>query len=811
MRLQFELDPAIIHHIIYSQAGSIGKAVIELIMNSVDASAKTVVLSMSREGFTCKDDGEGFATREDVLRYFGRFGTPHQEGDATYGRFRLGKGQIMAHASTVWKSRDWMMVVDTRETGYSYDLENLEVGQRVSGCDVTGIWYEPLSDTELSSAVQEIRDLVRYTPVSVELNGRVITRDPLAEKWDFEDEYAWYRAKVEGAVSIYNQGVLVRRDPAQTWGAGGLIVSKKAIALNVSRTEILRKTCPVWKPIAAQFAKMAREISAQLGEHRKTEARREKAAHDLLAGDADMLNIFGKEEVITLLPGKRHMSMYNFLELNGRMHGGKVSVAENNFDIPKGEGIAREKISQVIHPSTLARFNCHTSDDLRDAIERILEALGAAATDREAMDQARTWRLDRIKVPEFIDFKTLSDAYIEHTSIVSEVATLDRETRRAWTALRWCIKQYAGLCSGGERSRRSNRVFWEERQRKHILLGESNAYEAWTDGETYIAFNIDIVKRLKSDPIKTAAYLFGLTEHEVSHDGDSIDCGHDEAFYQRYHDISIRMAPERQHYLHIFITKCMQSMEGEGRSKHDAIWRETYLLERASNGRQKRDLPPVIEDLSAHPLVKQEAAPEDRDFIDAINAALVESGACPPPPNWVEVRKLAREAQERRAQLWAAERNELETHDRERWEWASTYERDEKARIVDVLQTAVEDIDPPAWSWLWGSDDETLRVLWADKPWEREVDPHLDLVPTEANLPDNVPSSEELEADMQAYTEERDNPLARLDAKHKRFLIPGETWWSLERNAAVAGFFRVEDYLTWRAEEATPAAEDRSA
>ncbi|RMU28601.1 hypothetical protein ALP31_05252, partial [Pseudomonas amygdali pv. morsprunorum] len=65
---------------------------------------------------------------------------------------------------------------------------------------------------ELMSAVQEIRDLVRYTRISVELNGRLITRDPATEKWDFEDEYAYYRAKEEGAVSIYNQGVLVRHD-----------------------------------------------------------------------------------------------------------------------------------------------------------------------------------------------------------------------------------------------------------------------------------------------------------------------------------------------------------------------------------------------------------------------------------------------------------------------------------------------------------------------------------------------------------------------------------------------------------------------
>lgn len=90
MQLPFELDPQIIHHIIYSQAGSIGKAIIELLMNSVDARATAVRLSMTKEGFECSDDGNGFANREDVVRYFGRFGTPHEEGDATYGRFRLG-------------------------------------------------------------------------------------------------------------------------------------------------------------------------------------------------------------------------------------------------------------------------------------------------------------------------------------------------------------------------------------------------------------------------------------------------------------------------------------------------------------------------------------------------------------------------------------------------------------------------------------------------------------------------------------------------------------------------------------------------
>jgi hypothetical protein len=81
----------------------------------------------------------------------------------------------------------------------------------------------------------------------------------------FRGRLAYYRAKEEGPVSIYNQGVLIRHDSSHVWGAGGLIVSKKAINLNVSRTEILRKTCPVWKPIAKEFRRLAEAVSAKLG------------------------------------------------------------------------------------------------------------------------------------------------------------------------------------------------------------------------------------------------------------------------------------------------------------------------------------------------------------------------------------------------------------------------------------------------------------------------------------------------------------------------------------------------------------------
>jgi hypothetical protein len=790
-RLPFTLDPQIIHHVIYNQAGSIGKAIIELIMNSIDAGARVVRISMTLDGFVCADDGKGFVSREDVLNYFGRFGTPHQEGDATYGRFRLGRGQIMAHASTVWESNAWKMSVDTKTMGYHYDLDELVDG--LPGCVITGTWYERLSQTELLSTVQEIRDLVRYTPIGVELNGRAISRDPKAEKWDDEDEFAYYRAKPEGSVAIYNLGVLVRHDASQLWGAGGIIVSKRAIDLNVSRTEILRKTCAVWKPIAKHFAKMAEEVAAKLGDHRKTESRREKSARALLSGDPNCAEIYRREEVITLLPGKQHVTLDDFLHKAqwGTKSQGKYTVVLDGFDVPKGESIARAKIIRVVHPQTLERFGAYGVEDFRDALRRAMENVVAATPE---------WsRRTPGSLPEAVDFGTIRDAFVERTFVVSEKQALDKQTRRVWTAMRWCLENYAGLCAGGE-MRRGGRLHWRDPKRMEILLGESNTAQAWTDGKTYIAFEKTLVERLNVEPLKAANYLFSLAEHEVAHEGDSVDCGHDEAFYQRYHDISLRMSETRARYMHIFLAKLHTSMESEGKPRDNSkAYYESRLASRVGDGRQKRGLSPAIEDVTADPLVTANVPGENMAFIDVVNSSLVAAGVCPPPPDWDQ---LVLRAKEKQVLLDAENAERLRALREEREGLAAqdmTYEADEtqeRERIAAELGVDVGSIAGQAAQCLWGLTGEALKLGWAEKWWESSA--HDD--ERYAAMADEDWHEQDQEYARAAAVADASAAGVRADvgADLAALIEEGETDWSLERNAAAAGFFRVADYLRWR-------------
>jgi hypothetical protein len=707
MRLPFELDPQIIHHIIYSQAGSIAKAIIELIMNSVDAKASTLALTITEDGFRCADDGCGFANRDDVIRYFGKFGTPHTEGDATYGRFRLGRGQIMAHASTTWESHLWRMSVDTRQMGYNYELDDVEPAK--PGCMISGKWYDGLSKSDLAGTLQEVRDLVRYTPLTVLLNDRQISRAPTTEQWDFEDEFAYYRVKPTGALSIYNLGVLVRQDAGHVFGAGGVIVSKQAIGLNVSRTEILRKTCSVWKAIAKRFRTMADELAGRLGDKRHTEERRQQMARALVALDEKFERILSEEPVITMLPGKRHVTMQDFLVTCTRT---AITVIERDRDVPKGESIARVGIAQVVHPCTLDRFDCANAAELA-------ETVGLIMAHAQTMDKL-SWAIRNKDVLPFAGFAEIKKHFIERMEIVDPAKVLDKETRRSWAALRTCLLHYTYAIL---RERYTAEPLRERRMRSVlILLGRSNTAEAWTDGKTYIAIDIEQVKRLSGSPIQAVGHIMSLVDHELAHEGDSVDCGHDEAFLHRYHELSLQNAGLRQRYLLRWVQKYTRSLAEEGKRRRGRAVEFERAITRAENERHKRGMPGFdgINDVDG--LVDVEPSPT---LVGEINARLNASGVNPHEPDWVAVLEEARRAEAQRAAQWR-EKRVAEAAEHAAWDLKVTAWREEDERklmrMAELLGVDVAAIDDEAMLFLNGEDVETLKRQWAERLWERVPD-----------------------------------------------------------------------------------------
>lgn len=812
VQLPFELDPQIIHHIIYSQAGSIGKAIIELIMNSVDSGSTAIRLTLDSKGFSAVDDGKGFASRDDVVRYFGRFGTLHQEGDATFGRFRLGRGQIMAHASTVWSSNAWQMAVDTRAMGYSYQLTDLDTAHQ--GCAIVGQWYEQMDNTELLSIIQEIRDLVRYTPMVVELNGKTISKDPASEKWDYEDDNCWIRVRADGAMHIYNQGVFVRHDAGHVWGVGGTIVTKKPIGLNVSRTEILRKSCPTWKAIAAVLKSEAAKFAESTDQRRQTESRREKNAKALLSGAGDLAKIYAGEPVITLLPGTRHVTLAHFIRRYGKVpdlamadtedagSGGDysrlVGIVEHDYQVGKAEKLAFALTNVAfVHPKTLARFDCQSAAEFKDVVARIFDNLRATGTESQR----------ELLHPSYIDYRILEKAYKPNYEILTASAIKDKNLRTAWTALKWCIEGYTstyfteGQYYPGARCARGRRL--------NVLLADCNEAQAWTDGESYIALNKKLVEAIGGrEALQAVTQIFAIVDHELAHEGDSVGASHDDAFYARYHDISLSMSSWKMFYIQCWLRKYTYALEGKGTPK--SRWDYTSkLMDRASKARHKDQLPAItasVDDIQA--LQRIEPA-EDPRIAAQVNYTLIAAGV-QPTTNWAQVLAAAAKSSpciERALGSDAAEHPERTEDDGQDNGYS---EQDNLTdRIYEflfrhgVLRCDDEDFAyGEAWAMLANDTTGQWETVLAEQILPRMAELGISMPPEEASDAcrfSKTPADMNFEAAIGRAPENREEARKWELAGEPR-LQPGESMWALERNANATGYssYDIEAYLKWR-------------
>lgn len=287
---EFGVHPAIIYSIIAKQASGLPKAMLELAMNSVDANATKIDITIDQNGFTFADNGKGFKDAEEVESYFGTFGTPHQQSDAVYGRFRVGRGQIMMFCKSDWYSRDFCMHVDLNidindvarqdEIGYfmSFDHEFYQ------GCKIVGQFYKPqdigdigevlandITPYDTERFIPSFVKLVKYLPIPVFINGQRVNASIENVLRHYEDETAIYA--IEQAVStqkanivnVYNNGVFAYQLDSAFYE--GDIISLSNIELNMARNQA-KATCKVASAIK-------RKLSA-LNQKAQMEGRRPK-------------------------------------------------------------------------------------------------------------------------------------------------------------------------------------------------------------------------------------------------------------------------------------------------------------------------------------------------------------------------------------------------------------------------------------------------------------------------------------------------------------------------------------------------------
>lgn len=497
-RRLFKMHPRLLLDVIQRQAGSLGKAVLEAVMNAVDAKASRVDISVTTAGVVITDDGKGFRNAEEIEKFFETFGQPHEEAEEkVYAAFRMGRGQLFAYGRNQWRTGPYAMDVDVKLMGAAYDLQ--EGLPHAPGCKIGIDLYDNLRmlPSQLDRCLADVEKYVKYVTIPVVLNGRQVSRDPTSERWDVETEDYFIRFRTTGPVDVYNLGVWVRDYDSSRFATGGTVVAKQKLVVNFARNDVMDE-CPIWRRLQRDLDQRARDRVARRSE-RMTEEQREYVIAQVRAGthvdNLRSLRIFGDVRRV-------HWSI-DMLDRHVRKHHITQLAAAQLYD-GRGDKLMQLNSAVVLSSVTLERFRVGSVLELVTLLQaRGLWDGGLASVTPVALEIAAA-ELSAVNhiVPE-AQWKPWERLVIEFLSRGAIMST---------------------LCP----DHRASRV---------LKIGESDIYAGWTDGSTYIA-----LERQQLRGLTTLAQWYRLGHiliHEYCHDDSTENTHvHGAEFFENHHNFT---------------------------------------------------------------------------------------------------------------------------------------------------------------------------------------------------------------------------------------------------------------------------------
>lgn len=572
----FRMHPALLWSVIQSQAGTPEKALLEAVMNAVDAGATRCDITLDGLGYQVEDDGAGFQNKQEIEDFFETFGTPHKEGDATYGKFRMGRGQLFAFSKTQWRSSTFSMDVNIKNKGLSYDL-CCDLPD-VPGCTIAGQWYEPVDMGEVIRIRHDLAQLAQWMQITVRVNGKQINKRPEDQTWTTETPDAYIAAKAAGGLAVYNLGALVRIYPAHQFGMSGIIVTKTRLQVNFARNDILLSECQAWKRIRRELDKMCENLTKKRSLY---DYERDAIAQRFVRGEIPFRDVKGVGLIIDVSGKKRSL-----LELAAAE---KVCLATSHEQWLIGERVMNQGLAFVLRSQTLDRFGVETPGELLALLQRStniqtddaahLEQLRAQHSELRKRKNVKgdseyhdTWdqirdidqqirkitgnypyrgKYDHIKVVqlaevavhindryELLQKENLSPHQLAFLKALQQ--TSDHVAKHLSRYRYWQLpadERDNDPNGGGWAFERQYRLAHEVAPRKAIL-GKSDVATAWTDGETYVAITVEAVNEvLKGD--RTLSSLVSIIYHEYCH--NETDVGgheHNPDFYELFHALA---------------------------------------------------------------------------------------------------------------------------------------------------------------------------------------------------------------------------------------------------------------------------------
>lgn len=504
---KFGMHPKLLMDVIKRQAGTLAKAVMEGVMNSVDAKAKECRISLAGNLITLVDDGQGITKREYIESFFETFGAPHAAAEQKrFGTFRMGRGQMFSFGVNKWRTGPFEMRVDVNKDGLDYDLFETPADIR-KGCEISIELYEKLKPSDLATLKEQVVEWCQYAPIKLYVNSELVTIDPEEEKWDHVLDEAYIKLRSTGNLVIYNLGVHTLEFPNDRFGTGGVVISRQQLKVNFARNDI-QSDCPVWKKIKPQVQQYANERTEKKAT--LTDGQRKHIADAIRLGtDYKTWNSIRELKVITTVNG-RHFSISDFVSCY--RYGGKVSVCPAGDR--RGDKLFQHRAAFILAQDTLDRFHVKS-------IEKLLELLQKV--------QMEPYQRDVFKELKILDFEDLAKGMDGKYDVLEEKELTADE--QLWLAIIGKCRRWVKLAYRDEDEEHQR---WYDRRK--IILGTSKQADGWTDGETYIVVGRQFLKRQAFDLAGFHA-LGSLLLHEFCHDGpDTAEHEHGQEFYELFHD-----------------------------------------------------------------------------------------------------------------------------------------------------------------------------------------------------------------------------------------------------------------------------------
>jgi hypothetical protein len=534
---KFKMHPDLLFSVIQSQAGSAEKAILEAVMNAVDAGATKCDVTIDENGYNIVDDGKGFTSRKEVDEFFETFGTPHKDGDATYGRFRMGRGQLFAFSSTIWKTTTFEMHVDIKKTGLDYLFKENQSNK--NGCTITGTWYDKFTTQNLFNLFKELEKLIKYMQIPVYLNGKDITVKVDKQSWDYkEDDFFVKVNRSTNTLSVYNMGALVAHYPASKFGVGGIVVTKSALKVNFARNDVLVSQCTLWKKIDKKLKEiMGIEVSKK---NVLSDSEREAILNQIIGGDIIISDILTKG-LIQDISGKK-LNFKALLDLD------KITFSTGEWKNKKVEERVNDfKACAVISESVLDKFGVKTTKAFISVINKLIkinndkieELAPQESQDRYVYDN-KYWSI-RHKIihsvfnPKIMNIDTLIKSMNANSTVVTD-EKLNKKQKAFIFALNAVSKIIARSVLDYQEINnpdyKNNRWEFCLKHTRSIMLGKSEVADAWTDGSTYIVFE---EKTISQNPFK----IIQLMIHEYCHNSETMEShDHGSDFYELFHNVT---------------------------------------------------------------------------------------------------------------------------------------------------------------------------------------------------------------------------------------------------------------------------------